>query len=59
MLKLLQYCNYIIVVMQIKLMLLFLLLTVNMMNCLTPKNPKMSDPILVTLLKIRPREVTA
>ena len=25
-----------------------------MRNCLTPKNPKMCDPILVTLLKIRP-----
>ena len=23
-------------------------------GCLTPKNPKMCDPILVTLLKIRP-----
>ena len=30
------------------------LLTVNMNNCLTPKNPKMCDPILVTLLKRRP-----
>ena len=30
------------------------LLTVNMKNCLTPKNPKMCDPILVTLLKMRP-----
>ena len=30
------------------------LLTVNMKNCLTPKNPKMCDPILVTLLKTRP-----
>ena len=29
------------------------LLTVNMKNCLTPKNPKMCDPILVTLLKMR------
>ena len=30
------------------------LLTVNMKNCLIPKNPKMCDPILVTLLKMRP-----
>ena len=30
------------------------LLTVNMKNCLTPKNPKMCDSILVTLLKMRP-----
>ena len=30
------------------------LLTVNMKNCLTPKNQKMPDPILVTLLKMRP-----
>ena len=30
------------------------LLTVNMKNCLTPKKPKMCDPILVTLLKMRP-----
>jgi len=30
------------------------LLTVNMKNCLTPKTPKMCDPILVTLLKLRP-----
>ena len=30
------------------------LLTENMKNCLTPKNPKMCDPILVTLLKMRP-----
>ena len=30
------------------------LLTVNMKNRLTPKNPKMCDPILVTLLKMRP-----
>ena len=30
------------------------LLTVNVKNCLTPKNPKMCDPILVTLLKMRP-----
>ena len=30
------------------------LLTVNMKNCLTPKNPKMCDTILVTLLKMRP-----
>ena len=28
-------------------------LTVNMKNCLTPKNTKMCDPILVTLLKMR------
>ena len=26
-----------------------------MKNCLTPKNPKMCDPILVTLLKMWPR----
>ena len=30
------------------------LLTVNMKNCLTPKTMKMCDPILVTLLKVRP-----
>ena len=30
------------------------LLTVNMKNCLTPKKPKMCDPILVALLKMRP-----
>ena len=30
------------------------LLTVSTKNCLTPKNPKMCDPILVTLLKMRP-----
>ena len=30
------------------------LLTVNMKNCLTPNNPKMCDPIAVTLLKMRP-----
>ena len=30
------------------------LLTVNMKNCLTPKNPKMCDPMLVTLSKMRP-----
>ena len=30
------------------------LLTVNMTNSLTPKNRKMCDPILVTLLKMRP-----
>ena len=30
------------------------LLTGNMKNCLTPKNPKMCDPILVTLSKMRP-----
>ena len=30
------------------------LLTVNMKNCLTSKNPKMCHPILVTLLKMRP-----
>ena len=29
------------------------LLTVNIKDCLTPKNPKMCDPILVTLLKMR------
>ena len=29
-------------------------LTVHMKKCLTPKNPKMCDPILETLLKIRP-----
>ena len=30
------------------------LLTVNMKDCLTPKNPKKCDPFLVTLLKMRP-----
>ena len=30
------------------------LLTVNMKNCLTPRNPKMCHPILVSLLKFRP-----
>ena len=30
------------------------LLTLHMKNCPTPKNPKMCDPILLTLLKIRP-----
>ena len=30
------------------------LLTGNMKDSLTPKNPKMCDPILVTLLKMRP-----
>ena len=30
------------------------LLTLNMKNCLTPKNPKMCDPIIVTLLKMQP-----
>ena len=30
------------------------LLTIHMKNCPTPKNPKMCDPILLTLLKIRP-----
>ena len=30
------------------------LLTVNMKNCLTPESPKMCNPILVTLLKMRP-----
>ena len=30
------------------------LLTLNMKNCLTPKNPKICDPILVTLSKMRP-----
>ena len=30
------------------------LLAVNMKNSLTPKNPKICDPILVTLLKINP-----
>ena len=30
------------------------LLTVNMKNCLTPNNSKMGDPIVVTLLKMRP-----
>ena len=34
--------------------ILVCLLTVNMKNFLTPKNPKMCDPILVTLLKMRP-----
>ena len=31
------------------------LLTVNMNNSLTPKNPKMCDPIQVTLLKMQLR----
>ena len=31
------------------------LLTVNVKNCLTPKEPKMCDPILVTLLKMQPQ----
>ena len=26
-----------------------------MKNCLTPNNPKMCDPIVVTVLKMRPR----
>ena len=30
------------------------LLTINMKNCLTPENPKMCDPILVTLSKMCP-----
>ena len=30
------------------------LLTINMKNGLTPQNPKICDPILVTLLKMRP-----
>ena len=30
------------------------LLTINTKNCLTPKNLKMCDPILVTLLKMGP-----
>ena len=30
------------------------LVTVNMENCLTPKNQKMCDPIIVTLLKMPP-----
>ena len=34
--------------------ILVCLLTKNMKNCLTQKNPKMSVPILVTLLKMRP-----
>ena len=34
--------------------ILVCLLTINMKNCLTQKNPKMSVPILVTLLKMRP-----
>ena len=34
--------------------ILLRLLTVNMKNCLTPKNPKMGDPILETLFKMRP-----
>ena len=32
------------------------LLNVNMKNCLTPKIRKMCDPILVTLLKMRPHD---
>ena len=31
------------------------MLTVNVKNFLTPKNPKMCDPILFTLLKMQPR----
>ena len=31
------------------------LLTVNVKNCLTPKNPEMCDPILVTLWTKPPR----
>ena len=34
--------------------ILVCLLTVNMKNFLTPKNPKMCDLILVTALKMRP-----
>ena len=34
--------------------ILVLLLTVNKKECLTPKNPKICHPILVTLLKMRP-----
>ena len=34
--------------------ILLRLLTVNMKNCLTQKNSKMCDPIVVTLLKMRP-----
>ena len=34
--------------------ILVLLLTVNKNDCLTPKNPKICHPILVTLLKMRP-----
>ena len=30
------------------------LLTVNMNNTILPQNPKMCDPILVTLLKMQP-----
>ena len=33
------------------------LLTVDMKNCLTPQNKKMCDPILVTLLKMRPHHI--
>ena len=34
--------------------ILVLLLTVNKKECLTPKNPKICHPILVTLLKMLP-----
>ena len=34
--------------------ILVILFTVIMKNCLTPQNPEMCDPILVTLLKMRP-----
>ena len=33
------------------------LLTVKMKSCLTPKNPKMCDPIVATLLKMRPHSI--
>ena len=33
------------------------LLTVNKKNYLTPRNPKICDPILVTLLKMQPHYI--
>ena len=39
---------------QVLINILVRLLTVNVNNCLTPQNPKMCDPFLVTLLKMRP-----
>ena len=40
MLKLLQYCNYLIIVMQIKLILLLLLLTDSQVNTISPIQQK-------------------
>ena len=39
---------------QVLINILVRLLTVNVKNCLTPQNPKMCDPFLVTILKMRP-----